>query len=174
VDHDDLREFLRTRLHRLSATAYLLTGDHHEAEDLLQNALVKVADKWRRIARTDDPDAYVWRLLYNEHISAWRRLTRRVSTVATPNLPDRPAGGDLAGGAVRRLLVEQALARLTPKQRAVIVLRYFQDLPESAAADVLGCSVGTVKSQTNHALRRLRELSPELELLMTEDEGVRA
>jgi RNA polymerase sigma-70 factor (sigma-E family) len=174
VDHDDLRDFLRSRLHRLSGTAYLLTGDHHEAEDLLQNALVKVADKWHRIARTDDPDAYVWRLLYNEHISTWRRLTRRVTTVATRDLPDRPSDGDLAGGAVRRLVIEQALARLTPKQRAVIVLRYFQDLSESAAADVLGCSVGTVKSQTSHALRRLREISPELELLVTEDEGVRA
>lgn len=98
MDHDDLREFLRSRLHRLSATAYLLTGDHHEAEDLLQNALVKVADKWHRIARTHDPYAYVWRLLYNEHISTWRRLTRRVATVATADPPDRQADDDLAGG----------------------------------------------------------------------------
>lgn len=173
ADQQDLRDFLRSRLHRLSATAYLLTGDHHDAEDLLQNALVKVAAKWSRIARTDDPDAYVWKLLYNEHISGWRHRRRRLAAIPTASVPDRAATGDLATGMVRRMVVEQALARLTPKQRAVIVLRYFQDLPEAAAAEILGCSTGTIKSQTNYALRRLRELSPELELLMT-DEGVRA
>lgn len=172
VDHDDLREFLSTRLHRLSAMAYMLTGDHHDAEDLLQNALVKVAAKWRRIARTENPDAFVWRILHNEHISGWRRRTRRPSIVSGETPPEYADDGDLAGRAVRRLMIEAALTRLTPRQRSVIILRFFQDLSEADAADVLGCSIGTVKSQTHHALRRLRELCPELEILLTE--GARA
>jgi RNA polymerase sigma-70 factor (sigma-E family) len=158
---DGFRQFVVTRLSRLSRVAYLLTGDHHAAEDLLQSALVKVGVHWRRVRAADDPDAYVRRVLYHEWVSAWRRRSRRAEhPVGEP--PEAAAEGDVADDTVRRILLERALAKLTPKQRAVIVLRYFEDLSEVDTADALACSVGTVKSQTSHALGRLRTLAPEL------------
>jgi RNA polymerase sigma-70 factor (sigma-E family) len=160
MDDDGFRQFLLARLPRLSRVAYLLTGDHHAAEELLQSALVKVGTHWRRVAIADDPDAYLRKILYNERVSIWRRRARLEQPVADP--PDAAAAGDLADETVRRVLLRDALARLTPKQRAVIVLRYYEDFSEADTAEVLGCSVGTVKSQTNHALRRLRALAPEL------------
>jgi RNA polymerase sigma-70 factor (sigma-E family) len=158
---DGFRQYVVTRLSRLSRVAYLLTGDHHVAEDLLQSALVKVGVNWGRVAAADDPDAYVRRVLYHERVSTWRRR-RRMAEHSVGDPPDVAVEGDIADDTVRRVVLERALARLTPKQRAVIVLRYFEDLSEVDAADALGCSVGTVKSQTNHALGRLRTLAPEL------------
>ncbi len=159
VRDEEFRDFVSTRLHRLSRLAYLLTGDHHAAEDLLQNALIRVGTRWGRVAAADDPDAYVRRILYNEHISAWRRW-RGEQSIPVPAPP--VASGNAMDDALRRLMLQQALARLTPRQRAVIVLRYFEDLSEADAARALGCSIGTVKSQTNYAIGRLRVLAPEL------------
>jgi RNA polymerase sigma-70 factor (sigma-E family) len=162
VDDDDgFRDFVRARLARLSRVAYLLTGDHHAAEDLVQTVLIKVAARWSRVSATRQPDAYVRKIVYHEHVSAWRRR-RRLKEQSTARLPETAGRRDEADDAVRRLLLERALARLTPRQRAVIVLRYFEDLSELDAAAALGCSVGTVKSQTHHALGRLRVLAPEL------------
>jgi RNA polymerase sigma-70 factor (sigma-E family) len=160
MDDEGFREFVRTRLARLGRVAYLLTGDHHAAEDLLQNALVRVGVRWRQVAAARDPDAYV-------HVSSWRRRSR-VTEQLRPQPPDRPGGRDEADDAVRRMLLRQALRRLTPRQRAVIVLRYFEDLPEADIADAMSCSVGTVKSQLHHALARLRALAPELADLIQE------
>jgi len=158
---DGFRQFVVTRLSRLSRVAYLLTGDHHAAEDLLQSALVKVGVNWRRVRAADDPDAYVRRVLYHERISTWRRRSRMAEdSVGDP--PEAAVRGDVADDTVRRVVLERALGKLTPKQRAVIVLRYFEDLSEVDTAEALGCSVGTVKSQTHHALGRLRALAPEL------------
>ncbi|GII20464.1 SigE family RNA polymerase sigma factor [Planosporangium mesophilum] len=159
-EYEGFREFVRARLARLSRVAYLLTGDHTQAEDLLQSALVKVAARWRRVAAAGDPEAYVKKIIYHEHISVWRR--RRLVEWPMERVPDRRSAHDESGSVLLRMVLEQALAKLTRRQRAVIVLRYFEDLSEAAAADVLGCSVGTVKSQTNHALKRLRVLAPEL------------
>ena len=115
----------------------------------------------RRVLAADDPDAYVRRVLYHERISTWRRRSRLAEhPVGEP--PEAAVRGDLADDTVRRVVLERALAKLTLKQRAVIVLRYFEDLSEVDTADALGCSVGTVKSQTSHALGRLRALAPEL------------
>jgi RNA polymerase sigma-70 factor (sigma-E family) len=161
VRDDGFRDFLQARLDRLSRVAYLLTGDHYAAEDLLQNALIKVGTRWRQVAAADDPDAYVRRILYHEHISAWRRLGRGAE-VAVAEPPAPASRLDEADDAVRRMMLQRALAKLTPRQRAVILLRYFEDLSEVDAAAVLRCSVGTVKSQTNHAIGRLRVLAPEL------------
>jgi RNA polymerase sigma-70 factor (sigma-E family) len=160
-DIEGFREFVHTRLRRLSHVAYLLTGDHHAAEDLVQVTLIKVAANWPRVAAARDPDAYVRKILYHANISAWRRW-RRVREEPTAELPDKPFEHDETNRAVRRLMLEAALAKLTPRQRAVLVLRYFEDLSEADTSVILGCSVGTVKSQTHHALSRLRILAPDL------------
>jgi RNA polymerase sigma-70 factor (sigma-E family) len=159
-DEAAFREFVAARLGAMSRVAYLLAGDHHGAEDLVQSSLVKLAQHWKRVSAATSVDAYVRRVIYHEHISTWRR--HRNAEIPVPEAPDVNAGPDLADVAVRRLVLRQALARLTPRQRAVLVLRFFEDLSEAETAEVLRCSVGTVKSQTNYALGRLRALAPEL------------
>ncbi|MFL6076425.1 MAG: SigE family RNA polymerase sigma factor [Mycobacteriales bacterium] len=145
------REFVAGRSAALFRLAYVLTGDYHQAEDLLQTALTRTAAHWRRV---EDPDAYVRTTLYRLRISGWRRHARHRET--SPGvLPERPVP-DSADQVVLRVGMYEALRRLTPKQRAVLVLRYFEDLPEREVAEVLGCSVGTVRSQTARALAKLR------------------
>ncbi len=154
AERDSFEEYVAARRAALLRTAYLLTGHREDAEDLVQVALVKVVPRWGRIA--DDPEPYVRKVLVNESISRWRR--RRWREVHTDTLPE-PA---VEGPGADRVALQQALARLAPRQRAVIVLRYYDDLTESQAARLLGVSVGTVKSQSRDALRRLRELVPDL------------
>lgn len=174
MEDDGFDAFATARLPALSRVAYLLTGDHHAAEELLQNALVLVAARWKRVAAADDPLAYARRVLYNEHVSGWRRDRHRRAEYSTDQLPERVAGRDEASDTVRRVVMRDALGRLTPRQRAVIVLRFYEDLSEAEAAEVLGCSVGTIKSQTHHSLGRLRVLAPELAELMLNDTEVTA
>jgi RNA polymerase sigma-70 factor (sigma-E family) len=168
VDDDVIRDFVQMRLSRLSRIAYLLTADHHAAEDLLQNTLVKLVVQWRRVSTADNPDAYLRKILYNEHVSRWRGSGYLRRERLTDELPEPGLRRDEADDTVRRLLLQRALTRLTPKQRAVIVLRYVEDLSEVDAAAALGCSVGTVKSQTHDALVRLRALAPELAALVND------
>jgi RNA polymerase sigma-70 factor (sigma-E family) len=151
-------EFVRARTPALLRTAYLLTGDQGAAEDLVQAGLVKVAGRWARISACGDPEPYVRTVLYREHVSRWRH--HRVDEVQLVD-EELPTGGHDDQVAVA-LTLEAALAQLAPRQRAVVVLRYFDDLSETAAADALGCSVGTVRSQTFKAIARLRALAPEL------------
>src|SRR5262249_36298622 len=151
--------FVRARTAALSRTAYLLTGDHHLAQDLLQIALTRVAARWPQL-RAGLPDAYARRIMVNE-MTSWRR-PRRYHEKPTDTRDDPPSGADLATIAVRRLVLHRALARLAPRQRAVLVLRFYEDLSEAETADLLGCSPGTVKSQTHNALARLRVVAPEL------------
>ncbi len=148
--------------HGLLRTAVLLTGDHHRAEDLVQEALTKVAQRWSRLSR-EHPGAYARQILVRDNISWWRRHRRQtVAEVEPPPVASTDPEVD------RRLLLEQALARLTPRQRSVVVLRYYEDLSAQQTADAMGVSVGTVKSQTHLALRRLREGAPELAELLEE------
>ena len=156
---ESFRAYVRARTPALSRVAFLLTGDRHLAEDLVQETLLRVAGRWRRIVAGGDPDAYVRRTLYHQHVSVWRRSRRRPVPIAEPpegHLPDPSAA------IASRLSVHAALARLAPRQRAVVVLRYFEDLSEGQTAEILGCGVGTVKSQTRDALARLRRVAPEL------------
>ena len=172
--------FVAARRGALLRTAWLLTGNRDDAEDLVQTALVSCARHWARVSAAGDPEAYVRRSLVTQHVSTWRAARARVTTVPDGDLGsglpgiDRAAdpgggrgggrsGGDPSAGVDDRLVLAAALARLTPKQRAVLVLRFYEDLTEVQAAQVLGVGVGTVKSQTRHALQRLRELAPELE-----------
>ncbi|MEU6823018.1 SigE family RNA polymerase sigma factor [Streptomyces atriruber] len=158
-EQDSFREFVASRSSALLKTAVLLSGgDRHAGEDLLQNALVKAAGRWQRI---DEPEAYVRRILYRQQVSRWRlKWPRRELAVAEP--PERAASGDGTSAADLRIVMRGALAKLTARQRTVLVLRYFEDLPEADVAAVLGCSVGTVRSTTHRSLARLRGLAPEL------------
>jgi RNA polymerase sigma-70 factor (sigma-E family) len=158
---EGFEEYVAARLPALSRTAYLLTGHHQDAEDLVQRALVKVVAVWPRIA--DHPDPYVKRVMYHENVSRWRRRSRRPEQL-TGTVPER-ATHDRADTDTR-LALEEALRRLTPKQRTVLVLRYYEDLTEVQTAEAMGVALGTVKSQTRHALMRLRELAPGLESLL--------
>ena len=156
---DSFASYVRDRIAALSRIAYLLTGDEHLAEDLVQETLLGVVGRWRRITAGGDPDAYVRRALYHQHISLWRRGRRRPVLVHEPAdraVPDPTA--TVADG----LTLRRALARLAPGQRAVLVLRYYEDRTEVEVAELLGCRVGTVKSQTRDALARLRRFAPEL------------
>jgi len=138
-------EFVVERGDALYRTALLLAGDPHLAEDLLQTALAKA---WRAWAKAEQPEAYVRRILLNTYLSWWRRKWN--GEQPTEHLPDsaaQPAAADLD--------LRAAVRRLPRQQRAVIVLRYFEDLPEREVAALLGCSVGTVKSHAHRALARL-------------------
>ncbi|WP_338898955.1 SigE family RNA polymerase sigma factor [Streptomyces sp. TG1A-60] len=159
---ESFRAFVAGRSSALLKTAVLLSGgDRHAAEDLLQNALIKAAGRWQRI---DEPEAYVRQILYRQQVSRWRLKWRsRELTVAEP--PETGGATDGAAGVELRLVMRGALARLTIRQRTVLVLRYFEDLPEADVARILGCSVGTVRSTTHRSLARLRELAPELAAL---------
>ena len=138
----------------LLRTAYLMVGDLHEAEDLVQETLFKVASKWPRVSRMENPVAYTRRILVNQalHGSAKRSRNRaELKARAAPDTADTAAHLD-----IRDELFE-ALAALPPRQRAALVLRYFLDLPEAEVAAALGCSLGTVKSSTSRGLKRLGE-----------------
>jgi RNA polymerase sigma-70 factor (sigma-E family) len=134
--------------------ATLLCGDGVEAEELVQSALVRVALRWPFVRDKDDPSGYVKRAIVHANISRWRRLRSRELTVDV--VPER-SSADVAISVVDHDEVRRALAVLPPRQRAVLVLRYLDDLTEQQTADVLGCAVGTVKSQTSKALAKLRE-----------------
>ena len=144
-------EFVAARSTALLRTAYLLTRDHGLAEDLLQTALTKSWFAWDRIS--GEPEAYVRKVMVNTFASWWRR--RWNGEHATAELPDRCVG-DAADAVTTGSDLWSAMERLPRRQRAVVVLRYFEDLTEAQTAHVLGCSVGTVKSQTSKALAKLR------------------
>lgn len=164
--HDEYVAFVTRRQHALLRAAYLMTGDVALAEDLLQNALVKLAMRWAKVC-DEHPEAYVRTILYRDSVSWWRRH-RRERLVGEP--PEPPLEVDPADQTAVRVAFARALAGLTPKQRAVLVLRYFEDRTERESAEILGVSVGTVKSQTRVALRRIRELAPGLAELVHEGE----
>jgi RNA polymerase sigma-70 factor (sigma-E family) len=141
--------FARGRMRELLRFAHVLTGDPHRAADLVQDALERTLISWHRVERKDDPEAYVRRAIVNRHISVWRRTRRERLVAETPEGSyDEPRGRDDELWA--------ALATLPPRQRAVVVLRFYEDLTEADTAAALGCTVGTVKSQTWKALARLR------------------
>jgi RNA polymerase sigma-70 factor (sigma-E family) len=147
----DFDEFVAARSGRLLRTAYLLTRDHGLAEDLLQTALTKAWFAWSRI--DSDPEAYVRKVVVNTYSSWWRR--RWNGEHPSDELPDA-ATADHAAGSSESHDLWQALGRLPRRQRAVVVLRYFEDLTEAETARILECSVGTVKSQTSKAFAKLR------------------
>ena len=163
---DSFEQFVRARTPQLLRTAYLLTGDQHSAEDLVQAALERAAAAWWRVRRQANAEAYVRQVMYRLQVSRWR--SRRVRERLDADPPERAEPEPYAAVDLR-LCLQQALSRLTPHQRAVLVLRFYDDMSVEQAAEVLGCSTGTVKSQTHLALRRLRETAPELAALVEEE-----
>lgn len=162
-DEESFTAWVAARQRALVRSAYLLTLDNGRAEDLVQEALVKVGARWGRL-RDQQPEAYARQVIYRDNVSWWRRHRRERLTDAPPDRPVASAGNH----AENRLMLRTALSRLTARQRAVLVMRYFDDLSEAETARLLGVSVGAVKSQTHAALRRLRERAPELALLLGE------
>jgi RNA polymerase sigma-70 factor (sigma-E family) len=148
----DFDAFVRARYSALLRFAHALTGDAELSADLVQDALVRTGLAWSRVRRRDDPEGYVHRIIATRYISAWRRLRRERLVAAVPEAAyDTPP----ASGPDETLW--RLLATLPPKQRAVIVLRFYEDLTEVEVARVLDCSVGTVKSNGSRALARLRQ-----------------
>lgn len=169
---EDFVAFVRSRQRGLLRAAYLACGDAQHAEDLVQEALAKLASRWESV-RHGAPDAYVRRIIYRDAVSRWRKWGREVPQDAEApgsawsSLVDSdPAQTWVSGADVRA-----ALRELPPRQRAVMVLRYYEDLSEESIAEVLGISPGTVKSQASGALRNLRRILPELAPALTADGG---
>jgi RNA polymerase sigma-70 factor (sigma-E family) len=145
-------EFVAGRGQALQRFGFALTGDWALAEDLLQTALARAYPRWSRVQR-DDPEGYVRKIMVNTWSSWWRRRWR--GELPTAQLPE-VAGPDSFAEVDSREALRSALSKLPPRQRAVVVLRYHQDLSEAQVADLLGVSVGTVKSQAARALETLR------------------
>jgi RNA polymerase sigma-70 factor (sigma-E family) len=149
-------DFVRARSNGLLRTALLLVGQNRaEAEDLLQFALERAYRHWPRIYASSEPERYVRKVLANASADRWRKIARRGEQPMPASYPGAPVADSTAEVADRDYLV-RALALLPPGQRAVLVLRYFDDLSEGETAAMLGCSVGTVKSQAARALHKLR------------------
>lgn len=145
-------EYVGARWTALYRTAYLLTGNHADAEDLAQTTMVKAYQSWSKVVGAESPDAYVRRILTNAYLSS-----RRPLRVTRERLVDEPPDTAVSASDDHdRLVLWPHIASLSPRQRAVVVLRYYEDLSEQQIADVLGCSTGTVKSTASDAVRALR------------------
>ncbi|WP_345519437.1 SigE family RNA polymerase sigma factor [Nocardioides conyzicola] len=146
-------DWVETRVAALLRFAYLVTGSQHAAEDAVQAALTRACERWSRVRRTTDPDAYVRRMVVNAHISAWRRGGRRELSVAevrdtsVSDVADRVATGDA---------VWRVCGTLPPQQRAAVVLRYYEDLEYAEIAAILGVTQATVRSHVHRALAAMR------------------
>ena len=150
----DFESWMVARQGRLLRTAYLLTGDVHAAEDLVQTALAKLYLAWDRVSDAPSVDAYARKIMVNEHTSMWRRLWRHREVVSDTSSYDVPTPADEYDGVGDVLW--SAVRALPERQRAVVVLRYYEQLSEKETADALGVTVGTVKSQASRALDSLR------------------
>lgn len=147
-EHELFDAFARARGPALLRFGYALTGDEHAAADLVQEALLRTGLRWSRLANTAEPEGYVHRVMVNTHVSWWRRRRRERLTDRVPDRGYEPPARDQAVWAL--------LAELPPRQRAVLVLRYYEDLSEAQIASTLGCSPGTVKSQAAKGMGKLR------------------
>lgn len=153
TDEEDYREFVVASSARLGRLARMLSADPHAGEDLLQATLLKTWSSWPRVRKTENPDAYVRRVMVNTAAKGYRRRWR--GEVPTDVLPESIRADDTRTVDDRSMLVD-AVRRLPPRQRAAVVLRYFLDLSDQDIADSLGCSVATVRSQISRALVTLR------------------
>ncbi len=156
----EFEQFVRARTPALVRSAFLLTGDQQLAEDLVQEALARTHLAWHRLHEVGNADAYVRKVMYHQQVSWWRR--GRVAESLSGTMPERAGPGDLAQNATVRLVLQRALMRLSPRQRAVIVLRYFEDRTEAETAELLGVAVGTVKTLALRGLAKLRAVAEEL------------
>jgi RNA polymerase sigma-70 factor (sigma-E family) len=161
ADHErEFRDFVALRSKSLLHTAYLLTGNWEQGRDLLQTALANTARRWSKLRDREQPDAYVRRALYHAYVDRSRRLGWGRETLTAEPPDGAPsvvgAGADHADTVAQRQDLVAALRRLPKRQRAIVVLRYFEDRPDAEIADLLGITAGTVRSQTHKALTALR------------------
>ncbi|MGW1210334.1 SigE family RNA polymerase sigma factor [Streptomyces sp. NPDC002499] len=171
---EEFQGFVVGRWPRLLRTAFLLTGEQHAAEDLVQSTLEQVYVAWRRVGSADDPEAYVRRVMVNAHA---RRHRKRLKEFLAPRDDSGLARevadtGDRIAQAEDRGALLTALAKLPPRQRTAVVLRYWEDLTETQTAQAMGCSVGTVKSNAARGIAKLRAI-PGLADMVTSGEGRR-
>lgn len=159
-------EFVLARQGRLRRAAYLMCGDATLAEDLLQEALIALAARWESV---ENPDAFVRRVIYRQRVSLWRKQRREVVSGYVPE----GSVGDGAAERARDQEVHEALRALPPRQRAALVLRYFEDLTEAQTAEVMGIRTGTVKSLSHQAVARMREELQARRAAQREKEGTR-
>jgi RNA polymerase sigma-70 factor (sigma-E family) len=152
-DDPSFRDYVVARSRALLRTAYLLTGNQADAEDLVQSALAKTYLAWDRIEDRGALDGYVRRAMVNTHISWWRR--RRLEEFPTDELPDQVVADPTLSSDMHESL-QRAIDRLPQRMRAAVMLRYYEDMTEAEIADVLGISLGTVKSTVSRAVARLR------------------
>ncbi|MFC8723227.1 SigE family RNA polymerase sigma factor [Kitasatospora sp. NPDC057198] len=151
---EEFRAFIVGAWPRLLRTAYLLTGDQHAAEDLVQSAAERTCAAWSKVSRADDPHSYVRRIMVNQHARRWRR---RAPEVLVEAVPDRAGAEDGYARADQRRMLMAALAALPARQRQAVVLRHWEDLSDSQAAAAMGCSAGAVRSHAAKGIARLRE-----------------
>lgn len=154
-DEDRFTEFVRAHTASLFRSAYLMTGDFQRAEDVLQAALVRVYQHWSRVDAADRPVAYARKVVINEALSWWRRSSSRETLL---KLSDEPAWNGRVEDIAEHERVWQAVVSLPRRQRAVTVLRYYEDMTEAQIAETLGMAPGTVKSHSHAAVRRLAEV----------------
>lgn len=151
---DGFAEFVSARSDALLRSAWMLTGDAHKAEDLLQTALAKAWRHWSAVEQAGSPEAYVRRILFTTYATWWRRRWR--AEIPTERIPEHAGTGDLAGGVAERDAVTRALGRLSRRARAVVVLRYVEDRSVAEVAELLGCPTGTIKVLASRGLAALR------------------
>jgi RNA polymerase sigma-70 factor (sigma-E family) len=157
ADDATFSEFVAARGHELTRFAALICADRHEAEDLVQDALVSAYTRWRQVERMDSPEAYVRRIMVNRNISIWRRHRNRVDLMADP--PEAASLDSAESSAVHDEIV-RLIRALPPRQRAAVALRFYADYTHDEIGDVLGCSASTVRSQISRALTTLRGVIP--------------
>jgi RNA polymerase sigma-70 factor (sigma-E family) len=156
TDDQAFADFVRHRAAALYRYGYVLTGNHHDADDLVQDALITLRAHWTRLNRQDDPVGYVRTTMTRLHVSTWRRRRREWLTSAVPEAALDDPGLDRVDAAGPAAVLRAALAALPPKQRAVLVLRYYERLTDAEIAGTLGVSRGTIRSQASRALDKLR------------------
>lgn len=152
-------EYVALRGAALVRLARLLTGDDHRAEDLVQDVLARTFTRWRRIARVDRPDVYVRRMLVNANSSWWRR--RASGEVAVASVADQGTAADIGAESAERDAMWRLITTLPDRQRAVVVLRYYEDLDDTTIAEILDCSPATVRTHAMRALAALRQRHPD-------------
>jgi RNA polymerase sigma-70 factor (sigma-E family) len=156
TDELTFADFVRHRAAALYRYGYVLTGNHHDADDLVQDALIRLRAHWSRLSRQDDPIGYVRTTMTRLHVSAWRRRRKEWLTAVVPEVAVADPGMDRVDAAGAAAALRAALALLPPKQRAVLVLRYYERLTDNEIAVVLGVARGTVRSQAFRGLEKLR------------------
>lgn len=167
---DDFDSFVRARGDALLRFGYLLCSDAHRAEDLLQEALIRCYRRWRGITRGGEPERYVRKVILREYLS-WRRR-KSAGEVAMNQLPWQPQVASPAAATEERDALQRLLEEVPRKQRAVLVLRYYEDLPDATIADLLGCSPATVRVHARRGIGRLRRQVESADLTFALEERV--